>query len=72
LDCDGLAVEENVVVGVAEETVGVDGGEDMASRHKGAGTVQCNSRASVINAESASKETATAIPLGYVFTPLII
>jgi len=38
LDCDGLAGEENVglVVEVAEETVGVVGGEDMASRQEGA------------------------------------
>jgi hypothetical protein len=35
VDCDGVAEVENDVLGVAEETVGVVGGEDMASREKG-------------------------------------
>jgi hypothetical protein len=42
LDCDGLAVDEDdePVVVVAEVTVGVVGGEDMAGRRQKGGIAQ--------------------------------
>jgi hypothetical protein len=43
--------EDVELVEVAEETVGVAGGEDMASRQKGAMQYNC----AVINAESARR-----------------